>query len=143
MSFDIGSIWYADNYWVGFKIGGTNTTVTKGMVVQLNSDGTVTPTSGASRYAIGVALASGTTGMTIPVALRGIVWVTANGTITAGSFVISDANGGVKAFADFSAPASYDQTSMQTQFNKIGTVLGIALDSATAGGQLRILLTDF
>jgi predicted RecA/RadA family phage recombinase len=142
MSFDMGSTWYADNYWVGFKVA-TNTTINKGMVVELNSDGTVSPTSGASRNAIGVALANGTGGMTIPIALRGIVWVTANGMISQGSFVVADLNGGVKAFADFSAPATYDQTSVQSQLNKVGTVIGVALDSATAGEQLRILLMKF
>jgi hypothetical protein len=141
LSFDKGSVWYNDNFWVGFTAGGA---ITKGNVVVLGSGGTVTAAAGVNRAAIGVALASASSGGTVPVALRGIVWVTAGGAISKGAFVTSAAGGKVAAFADFSAPASYAQASMQTELNKIGTVIGIALDAASDDGdKIRILLTKF
>jgi predicted RecA/RadA family phage recombinase len=149
MSFDKGSIWFADNYWVGFTAGAD---ITKGQVVVLGSDGTVSPSAGVSRLAIGVALASASSGSTVPVALRGIVWVTAGGAISKGSFVTSGAGGKVVAFADFDAPTGGEEqyytttieSGFQAQFNKIGTVLGVALDDANADGDaIRILLVKF
>jgi hypothetical protein len=149
LSFDKGSVWYNDNFWVGFTAGGT---ITKGNVVVLGSGGTVTAAAGVSRAAIGVALASASSGGTVPVALRGIVWVTAGGAVSKGAFVTSGAGGKVLAFADFDAPtggaSQYYTTTIeggfQTEFNKIGTVIGIALDAASDDGdKIRILLTRF
>jgi len=140
-TFDKGSIWYTDNYWVGYTAGGA---ITKGNVVYLDSNGNVQATAGVNRAAIGVALASASSGGTVPVALRGIVWATASGAISKGTFVTSGASGKVSAFAGFTAPSSYAQASMQTELDKIGTVIGIALDSASADGDvIRILLLKF
>ena len=141
MSFDKGSIWFADNYWVGFTAGGA---IKKGNVVALDSNGNAIASAGINKAAIGVALADASSGATVPVALRGIVWAVASGAISKGAFVTSAASGKIAAFAAFSAPATYAQTDMQTQLDKIGTVMGIALDAASADGDvIRILLIKF
>lgn len=143
MSFDAGTPWVVDNYWVPFTVA-SGQSVTKGQVVVLNTNGTIQPSEGVSRLAIGVALKNGNAGEAIPVALRGIVRVTAGGAISLGSFVTSGAGGKVLAFADFDAPATYGEAAMQAELNKIGAVIGVALDAASADGdKIRIMLIRF
>jgi hypothetical protein len=104
----------------------------------------VSPAAGVDSKAIGVALADAASGALVPIALRGIVWVTASGAISQGAFVTSAANGQVAAFVAFDAPATYAEADMQTQLNKIGTVIGVALDAASAAGdKIRMLLLNW
>jgi predicted RecA/RadA family phage recombinase len=149
MSFDKGTVWVQDTYWIPMTAGAN---ITKGQVVVLGSNGKVSPSAGANRNAIGVALTDIANGSMGPIAVRGIVWVTAGGAVSQGAFVTSGAGGKVVAFADFDAPSGgesqYYTTAIeggfQTQFNKIGTVIGVALDGASADGdKIRIMLLRF
>lgn len=145
MSFDKGGVWVNDNMWLSFQVGGSSA-ISKGQVVYLDTDGKVQATTGANRKAIGVALKSGAVGEYIPVAVRGVVWVTVGGTseaIDEGDFLVSASAGKVVELTDFSAPSSYSQAAMQTELNKIGTVIGIALDAGTTGDTIRMLLIKF
>lgn len=92
--------------------------IKKGQVVYISGDMTVAPTSGASGAAIGVAMFDTKSGEPIAVECEGLMKLTAGGTITAGSKVVSAAGGKVATGTE--------------------NTIGIALSDATADGDVIV-----
>ena len=92
--------------------------ITKGQVVYVSGDMTVSPTTGASASVLGVAMSDAKTGNPIAVECEGLMKLTAAGTITAGAKVVSAAGGKVAAGTE--------------------NTIGIALSSAVAGGDVYV-----
>jgi hypothetical protein len=136
----MGTAWVSDNLWLSFTASATSA-ISKGQVLAIGNDGTVAPAGAGSRYVVGVALNNATAGGLVTVAVRGVVWVTAGGAITAGTYVKSAAGGKVVAWADYDFASTYSDTDAEAQAQKTQQILGIALDSASADGdKIRILL---
>jgi len=138
MSFEGTTPLVNDRYLITAEVD-SNATVTMGQVVYISAAGAipkVKPTTGASKAVIGVALTSGTAGKKITVVCRGLVRVTASGSITMGSRISSDAGGKVAAVAALDAPATYAEATMQAELDKTEQWIGRALTAATADGDM-------
>jgi hypothetical protein len=138
MSLDGTSALVSDRYLISAVVD-TGGTVTAGQVVYISNSGfipAVLPTSGLSKSVLGVALTSGAAGKTITVICRGLVRVTASGTITTGQRIGSDVNGEVQGIAAMSAPGSdtYTTAAMQPQLDKTEQWIGRALTASSAAG---------
>jgi predicted RecA/RadA family phage recombinase len=98
--------------------------ITKGDLVYLSADMTVSKCTAATQHALGVALTTVQTGEVCSVCTRGVVKVTAGGTINRGEAVQTDADANVIALADGSA--TYDQTEIP---DRIARAVGVALQT--------------
>ena len=96
-------------------VAGAN--ITKGQVVYVSGDMTVSPTTAASKAVIGVAMFDAKSGDPIAVECEGLMKLTASAAITAGSQVESAAGGKVA-----------------TVGGTVTKVIGIALSSASKDG---------
>jgi hypothetical protein len=103
-------------------------TITKGDLVYLSADMTVSKCTAATQYALGVALTTVETGEVCSVCTRGVVKVTAGGTINRGEQVQTDADAQVITLADGSA--TYDQTEIP---DRIARAVGVALQTFSSG----------
>ena len=92
--------------------------VTKGQVVYISGDMTVSPTAGASAAVLGVAMADTKAGDPIAVECEGLFKLTAAGTIAAGARVASAAGGKVASGTE--------------------NTIGVALNAATADGDVYV-----
>jgi len=110
--------------------------ITAGQVVYLSAAWTVKKTDGARKDVVGVALTTAASGKKVSVVCRGIVRVVASAAITVNSRIGSAAAGKVAAIAALDAPATYDETAMQAELDKIEHWIGRALDSASADGDV-------
>jgi len=98
--------------------------ITKGDLVYLSADMTVSKCTADTQHALGVALTTVQTGEFCSVCTRGVVKVTAGGTINRGEAVQTDADAQVIALADGSA--TYDQTEIP---DRIARAVGVALQT--------------
>ena len=98
--------------------------ITKGDLVYLSADMTVSKCTAATQHARGVALTTVSSGEVCSVCTRGVVKVTAGGTINRGEAVQTDADANVIALADGSA--TYDQTEIP---DRIARAVGVALQT--------------
>jgi predicted RecA/RadA family phage recombinase len=95
--------------------------ITKGQVLYISGEMTVSPTTGASAAVIGVAMMDAKAGEPIAVECEGLMKLTAGGTIAAGAKVTSGAGGKVVTGTE--------------------NTIGIALDGATADGDVIVRLS--
>lgn len=94
---------------------------------------------GAGELGIGVLQAETSSGMEAPVLLSGVAIVeVGTGGITEGTEVMSDANGKAVTWAHPVAGGTYSAAEVNALFDKKS--LGIALDTASAGELIRVLL---
>ena len=100
-------------------VAGAN--ITKGQVLYVSGDMTVSPTTGASAAVIGVAMMDAKAGEPIAVECEGLMKLSAGGAITAGAKVASGADGKVVAGAE--------------------NAIGVALEGATAGNDVIVRLS--
>jgi len=124
----------SDRYICSFTAGTGG--VTAGQVVYLSAAWTVLPTDGARKDVVGVALTTAPAGKKVAVVCRGLVRVTASGAISAGARIGSAAAGKVAAIAALDAPATYSESAMQTELDKIEQWIGRALKAASADGDV-------
>ena len=103
-------------------------TITKGDLVYLSADMTVSKCTATTQYALGVALTTVSTGEVCSVCTRGVVKVTAGGTINRGEHVQTDADAKAITLADGSA--TYDQTELP---DRIARSVGVALQTFSSG----------
>lgn len=141
----------SDRYLISAVVD-TGATVNAGQVVYISNPGfipAVMPTTGLSKSVIGVALTGGSAGKTITVICRGLVRVTASGSISTGQRIGSDVNGEVQGLAAMTAPTGgasqyYDAptaSSLQTQLDKTEQWIGRAITaSSTAGTVIYALI---
>lgn len=92
--------------------------ITKGQVLYVSDDMTVSPTTGVSAAVIGIAMMDAKTGEPIAVECEGLMKLTAGGAITAGAKVSSAAGGKVATGTE--------------------NTIGIALSDATADGDVIV-----
>ncbi len=134
----------SDRYLISAQVD-TGATVTAGQVVYISNPGfipAVKPTDGLRKDVVGVALTGGAAGKTITVICRGLVRVTASGSISTAQRIASDASGQVQAVAAMSAPAGgatqyYDTataTALQTQLDKTEQWIGRAITASSTSG---------
>lgn len=134
----------SDRYLITAQVD-VGASVTAGQVVYISNPGfipLVTPTAGLSKSVIGVALTGGSAGQNVTVICRGLVRVTASGSITVGQRIASDANGQVQGVAVMTAPTGgaaqyYDTTTataLQSQLDKTEQWIGRALTASAAAG---------
>ncbi|MCW4005359.1 MAG: DUF2190 family protein [Candidatus Bathyarchaeota archaeon] len=102
--------------------------VTKGDLVYLSDDMTVSQCTAATQYALGVALTTVESGDVCSVCTSGVVKVTAGGTVGLGEKVQTDADACVIALADGSV--AYDETELP---DRIARAVGVALQSFGSG----------
>ena len=102
--------------------------ITKGNLVHLSADMTVSKCSAATQHALGVALSTVQTGEYCSVCTRGVVKVTAGGAIDRGKAVQTDADANIIVLADGSA--SYDATEIP---DRIARAVGVALQTFASG----------
>ncbi|MHC3130066.1 MAG: DUF2190 family protein [Candidatus Bathyarchaeota archaeon] len=102
--------------------------ITKGDLVYLSADMTVSKCTAATQHALGVALTTVQTGEYCSVCTRGVVKVTAGGTINRGETVQTDADAQAITLADGSA--TYDQTEIP---DRIARAVGVALQTFASG----------
>lgn len=95
--------------------------LTKGQVVYISDDMTVSPTTGASNAVLGVAMFDAKSGDAVSVETEGLFALVASGAITAGAQVESAAGGKVAAAGD-----------------TVTKVIGIALNDATDGNEVFV-----
>ncbi|MGA2386968.1 MAG: capsid cement protein [Candidatus Bathyarchaeia archaeon] len=135
----------SDRYLISAQVD-TGATVTAGQVVYISNPGfipAVKPTDGIRKDVIGVALTGGAAGKTITVICRGLVRVTASGSISTAQRIASDASGQVQGVAAMAAPASdtYTTAAMQAQLDKTEQWIGRAITaSSTAGTVIYALI---
>ena len=98
--------------------------ITKGDLVYLSADMKVSKCSATTQFAVGVALNTVATGEPCSVCVRGVVKVTAGGTIDRGKAVQTDDNAKVIVLADGSA--SYAAEDIP---DRISRAVGIALQT--------------
>jgi predicted RecA/RadA family phage recombinase len=98
--------------------------ITKGDLVYLSADMTVSKCTAATQHALGVALTTVQTGEVCPVCTRGVIKVTAGGTINRGEAVQTDADANIITLADGSA--TYDETEIP---DRIARAVGVALQT--------------
>lgn len=79
-------------------VAGAN--ITKGQVVEITADLTVSPTSASSAKVLGVAMFSAEAGEPVGVETEGLMKLVAAGSITAGDKITSGANGKVATGTD-------------------------------------------
>lgn len=117
-------------------------TVTAGQVIYISAAGSpgsipkVKPTDGARKDVIGAALTGGTAGKRITYIARGLARVTASGAISVAARIVSAANGKVAAVSALDAPATYGESTMQTELDKIEQWIGRAFTAASADGDV-------
>ena len=104
------------------------TAITKGDLVYLSADMKVSKCSAATQFAIGVALKTVAVGEFCSVCVRGVVKVTAGGTIALGKAVQTDANARVIVLADGSA--TYTPAELP---DRVARALGVALQTFASG----------
>ncbi len=104
------------------------TTITKGNLVYLSADMTVSKCSADTQHALGVALSTVQTGEYCSVCIRGVVKVTAGGTIDRGKAVQTDADANIIVLADGSG--SYDAGDIP---DRVSRAVGIALQTFANG----------
>ena len=102
--------------------------VTKGDLVYLSDDMTVSQCTAATQYALGVALTTVESGDVCSVCTNGVVKVTAGAAIGLGKKVQTDADACVIALADGSV--SYDETELP---DRIARAVGVALQAFGSG----------
>lgn len=95
--------------------------VKKGQVVVISGDMTVAPSTEASASVLGVAMFDAKAGEPVSVETEGLFRLTASGAITAGAQVESAADGKVA-----------------TKGNTVTKVIGIALNTASNGGEVFV-----
>ena len=100
------------------------TTITKGNLVYLSADMTVSKCTATTQHALGVALTTVSSGEVCSVCTRGVVKVTAGGTINRGEAIQTDADAQAITLADGSA--TYDETEIPY---RIARTVGIALQT--------------
>ena len=103
-------------------------TITKGDLVYLSADMTVSKCTAITPHALGVALTTVQSGEYCSVCTQGVVKVTAGDAINRGEDVQTDADANVIALADGSA--SYDQTEIP---DRIARTVGVALQTFASG----------
>jgi len=103
-------------------------TITKGDLVYLSADMTVSKCSAATQHALGVALSTVSTGEYCSVCTRGVIKVTAGGAIDRGKAVQTDADANVIVLADGSG--SYDASDIP---DRISRTIGVALQTFANG----------
>lgn len=92
--------------------------ITKGQVVYVSADMTVSPTTGASAAVLGVAMMDAKAGEPIAVECEGLFKLTASATIAAGARVVSAAGGKVASGTE--------------------NTIGVALSAANADGDVYV-----
>jgi len=95
--------------------------LTKGQVVYISDDMTVSPTAGASKAVLGVAMFDAKKDDAVSVETEGLFALVASGAITAGAQVESAAGGKVATVGD-----------------TVTKVIGIALNDATDGNEVFV-----
>ena len=136
----------SDRYLIAAEVD-SGATVTAGQVVYVSAAGfipKVTPTGGARKDVIGVALTGGAAGKKITVICRGLVRVTASGAITMGARISSSTAGKVAAVAVMDAPSGGSsqyytttiESAFQTELDKTEQWIGRALTAASADGDV-------
>ena len=100
------------------------TTITKGNLVYLSADMTVSKCTATTQHALGVAQTTVSSGEVCSVCTRGVVKVTAGGTINRGEAIQTDADAHAITLADGSA--TYDQTEIP---DRIARTIGTALQT--------------
>lgn len=103
---------FGENQEINQKVIKAGADVKKGQVVEITGDAVVSPTSAASAKVLGVAMFDAKSGEEVSVETEGLFKLIAGGTITAGSKVVSAADGKVASGAE--------------------NAIGIAITSATA-----------
>ncbi|PVX24520.1 MAG: hypothetical protein CW691_07330 [Candidatus Bathyarchaeum sp.] len=103
-------------------------TITKGDLVYLSADMTVSKCTSASQHSLGVALTTVETGEVCSVCTRGVVKVTAGDAIARGENVQTDADAQAVTLADGSV--AYDQTEIP---DRIARAVGVALQTFASG----------
>lgn len=103
-------------------------TITKGDLVYLSADMTVSKCSAATQHALGVALSTVASGEFCSVCIRGVVKVSAGGAIDRGKAVQTDADANVIVLADGSG--SYDAGDIP---DRISRAVGVALQTFASG----------
>ena len=101
-------------------VAGAN--ITKGQVLIVSGDLTVTPSDGTSKCVIGVAMADAKSGEPIAVECEGLMYLTTSASITAPAEIESAADGKVKTAST-------------------GKVIGVALSNAGAGEDVIVKLS--
>jgi predicted RecA/RadA family phage recombinase len=102
--------------------------ITKGDLVYLSADMTVSKCTAATQHALGVALTSVESGEVCSVCTRGVVKVTAGDTITRGETVQTNADAQAVPLEDGSG--TYDGAELP---DRIARAVGVALQSFTSG----------
>ena len=102
--------------------------ITKGDLVYLSADMTVSKCTSDTQHALGVALTTVQSGEVCSVCTRGVVKVTAGGTINRGEAVQTDADAQAITLADGSA--TYDETELP---DRIARAVGVALQTFASG----------
>ena len=105
-----------------------SSTITKGDLVYLSADMTVSKCTAATQYALGVAISTVESGEVCSVCTRGVVKVTAGAAINRGEAVQTDANAQAITLADGSA--TYDETELP---DRIARKVGVALQTFASG----------
>ena len=103
-------------------------TITKGDLVYLSADMTVSKCTAPTQHALGVALTTVETDEVCSVCTKGVVKVTAGGTINRGEQVQTDADAKAITLADGSA--TYDETELP---DRIARAVGTALQTFSNG----------
>jgi predicted RecA/RadA family phage recombinase len=102
--------------------------ITKGDLVYLSADMTVSKCTAATQHALGVALTTVESGEVCSVCTRGVVKVTAGDTISRGETVQTNADAQAVPLEDGSG--TYDGTELP---DRIARAVGVALQSFTSG----------
>ena len=128
MSFDAriaGNIYSLPGDLVSFTASGT---ITKGQVVKIAGNMTVAAASAVTDNVIGVAVTNASNGGKVTVAMGcPIVWLTASGTINAGTVLRANTGGTVSSTAS----------------GTLAYAIGYALEDASDGGVLRVAIAPF
>jgi predicted RecA/RadA family phage recombinase len=103
-------------------------TITKGDLVYLSDDMTVSKCTAVTQHALGVALTTVSSGEVCSVCTRGVVKVTAGGTINRGEAVQTNSDAKAIALADGSA--TYTDTELP---DRIARKVGVALQTFASG----------
>jgi len=102
--------------------------ITKGNLVYLSADMTVSKCTAATQHTLGVALSTVSTGEYCSVCIRGVIKVTAGGAIDRGKAVQTDADANIIVLADGSG--SYDAGDIP---DRISRTVGVALQTFANG----------
>ena len=125
----------SDGVVLSFEAGSA---ITKGDLVHLSADMTVSKCDDDAQYAIGVALKTVASGEQCPVCVRGVVKVTFGAAVTRGQAV--QTNGAARAIPVADGSSSYTAGDIP---DRIARALGICLTSATTGdGDTGLIYVD-